>query len=155
MSDIADDSDVTEGEGNSRGMLPATRMHDLLVRGFTKDDLERLDSAAEASGAASRNEWAKLVLLKASYAPAVRKRYAIRALGPDKATISIYRFGDQPIRDLEYGRSGCSTEQEALFQHILKLIERNEAGDREKCIGLLYEAGFEVFEMPLPTGTEQ
>lgn len=151
MSDIVDDSAVTEGEGNQAGLLPAARLHDLLVRGFTKNDLERLDTAASASGASSRNEWARRALLKAAFAPIVRKKFALRALAANGATISIYRFDDNPITGIEYGRSMCSPEQEELFQQIVKLVERNDPGDREKCIGMLYEGGFEVYEVPTPT----
>jgi hypothetical protein len=124
----------------------------LLVRGFTADDLRRLDSAASASGM-SRNEWVKRTLLRAALAPVVRKNYALKGLGPEDITISIdryERFGD-PNLDVEVRAEGLERlddKQTELYEASVRLVERNQAGDREKAIGLLQQAGFEVYEVP-------
>lgn len=123
------------------------QLRDLLVRGFTETEMDLLDAAASAANV-SRNEWAKRELLRAALQPVVRRHYGLLGTADNGARIRIERYGDSDL-DIEPEYANVTQEQQELCDQAIKLVERNDPGDREKAIGILQRAGFEVFEVPV------
>ena len=123
-------------------------MPDLLLKDFSRGDLDRLTQVAQAAGL-DRMNWAKQVLLEAASAPLVHKRYAYRGFAAaNGARLIIRRLGEAPDAvggDLVQADSA----QRQADQQARDLIRRNAPGDRERALHLLHEAGFELFEIPV------
>jgi hypothetical protein len=123
-------------------------MPDLLLKDFSREELDRLTQVAQAAGL-DRMNWAKQVLLHAASAPLVRKRYAYRGYASaNGARLVIRRLGDAPEPvggELEQ----ADPMQSEADRRARELIGRNEPGDREQALRLLHEAGFELFEIPV------
>lgn len=123
-------------------------MPDLLLKDFSREELDRLSQVAQAAGL-DRMNWAKQVLLQASSAPLVRKRYAYRGYaGTNGATLVIRRLGEDPDPvdgELAHG----DPAQIEADERARELIRHNAPGDREQALRLLHEAGFELFEIPV------
>lgn len=123
-------------------------MPDLLLKDFSREELDRLTQVAQAAGL-DRMNWAKQVLLQASSAPLVRKRYAYRGYaGANGARLVIRRRGDEaePVDGELVQGDPLQSEADGRARD---LIRRNAPGDREQALRLLHEAGFELFEIPV------
>lgn len=100
--------------------------------------------AHAAAAGLTQGEWLTALIERAVTQPAVKVTYKIRALGPNSAHASIVRDrgGLGPG-----GASNMSQDQADAYKKAKLLIGRNEAGDRERAIGLLSAVFEEVFEL--------
>lgn len=117
-------------------------MTDILIRDIDGEKLAAMDALAQAAGQ-SRQEWAKAVLYAALAAPVVKRAYRLRGYAGD-GLVNIVRYpeGGEPGG----GAKDCDQAQFTAYKQARDLVARNQAGDRERAIGLLQAAGFEVFE---------
>lgn len=120
-------------------------MPDILLRGFSDEDMDRMAQAAQAAGQ-DRMNWAKGLLVAAASGPLTRKRYAYRGLAENGASFTLRRLDDGP-KGVHGGADRCDQAQIDADRQARLLFARNEPGDRERGLGLLRDAGFEIFEI--------
>jgi len=116
---------------------------DLLLRGFTQQELDWMGAYAEAQGI-DRHTWAKRVLLREVKEPVVRTRYGLYIRNRNGVPFEIIRSGDRPEDTAIWDGVDAGQEDQQLIGQAAQLIRRNHMGDREQAMDLLKKAGYEV-----------
>src|SRR5437667_3690754 len=111
----------------------------------SNEQVTRWHAAAEAVGL-SWEEWARQQLDAATAAPIIRARYGYQGIAENGAQIRIVRYGEAQNA---VQTDNCTPEQIEAFIQAQDLIRRNRAGDRERAVGLLQNAGFNLLEVPV------
>jgi plasmid stability protein len=117
-------------------------MPSFTIRDVSDASAQALRERAAAAGKSTEayiREWIEMQAQQA----VIKVRYTLKATDESGARAHIRRDFDGVIGR---GADNCNQEQYNAYKQAIDLVSRNEAGDREKAIGLLSVQFSDVFE---------
>ncbi|HEX3640086.1 MAG TPA: hypothetical protein VHV10_02225 [Ktedonobacteraceae bacterium] len=116
-------------------------MKDILIRDVPDEVVAALSEKARAADM-DRQDWLREHLKELASQPVLKKRYVLKAFGPEASFATIRRLEDSAGG----GASNLDQEQMSAYNLAQEFVKRNAPGDREEAIAKLKAHFEQVFE---------